>query len=108
MQIWRYQNYNNLVEIRQLCDLVPQILHDLLVCLELRVVPLALGLDDRVPHRQALKVVLVQEAVVVDVVHVAHDELDAVVPRVSHLDAGLEQQDQTALKWYELGFLFLV
>ena len=37
-----------------------------------------------VPDGQTLKVVLVQESVVVDVVHVADHKLDPVVPRVSH------------------------
>ena len=75
-----------LVEVCELCDLVPEVCHDLLVLGELGVVPLALALDDGVAHGQALEVVLVQEPVVVDVVHVAHDELDAVVPTVSHCE----------------------
>ena len=73
-----------LVKVCELCDLVPQVGHDLLVLGELGVVPLALALDDGVPDGEALEVVLVQEAVVVDVVHEPHDELDAVVPAVRH------------------------
>jgi len=73
-----------LVEICQFGDLIPQVCHDLLVLLEDVLTPLSLGLDDGVADSQALEVVLVQEPVVVDVVHIAHDELDAVVPTVSH------------------------
>ena len=76
----------DLVEICQLGNLIPQVGHDLLVLLEDVLAPLALGLDDSVADSQALEVVLVQEPVVVDVVHVAHDELDAVVPTVSHCE----------------------
>ena len=73
-----------LVEISQFSDLVPQVSHDLLVLLEGGVVPLAFALNDGVANGQAFEVVLVQEAVVVNVVHIPDDELDAVVPRVSH------------------------
>merc|ERR1712001_178610 len=77
-------DFTVLVEISQFSDLVPQVSHDLLVLLEGGIVPLALALDDGVANSQAFEVVLVQEAVVVNVVHIPDDELDAVVPRVSH------------------------
>jgi len=69
-----------LVEVSQVCDLVPQVLHDVLVLLEAGLIPLAFSLDDCVANGQTFEVVLVQEAVVVNVVHVPDDELDAVVP----------------------------
>jgi len=74
-----------LVEISQLCDLVPQVSHDLLVLLESGLVPVTFAFDDGVANGQAFEVVLVQETIVVNVVHVPDDELDAVVPRVSHV-----------------------
>merc|ERR1712018_1088711 len=77
-------DFTVLVEISQFSDLVPQVSHDLLVLLEGGVVPLAFALNDGVANGQAFEVVLVQEAVVVNVVHIPDDELDAVVPRVSH------------------------
>ena len=73
-----------LVEVSQLGDLVPQVGHDLLVLLVPVFAPLALALNDGVPHGEALEVVLVEEAVVVNVVHEADHELDAVIPGVSH------------------------
>ena len=80
-----------LVEVCELCDLVPEVCHDLLVLGELGVVPLALALDDGVAHGQALEVVLVQEAVVIDVVHEPHHELHPVVPAVGHFDCGRDK-----------------
>ena len=76
-----------LVEVGQLRDLVPEIPHDLAVLLVPLVAPLPLGLDHRVADGQALKVVAVEEPVVVDVVHEADDELDAVLPAVRHRDS---------------------
>ena len=73
-----------LVEICQLSNLVPQVSHDLLVLLESGIVPLTLALNDGVANGQAFEVVLVQGAVAVNVVHVPHDELDAVIPGVSY------------------------
>jgi len=69
-----------LVEVSQLGDLVPQVLHDFLVLLELGIIPFALALNDGVADGQAFEVVPVQDAVVVNVVHVPDDEFDAVVP----------------------------
>jgi len=69
-----------LVEVSQISDLVPQVLHDLLVLLELGVIPFAFAFDDCVANGQTFEVVLVQETVVVNVVHVPDDEFDAVVP----------------------------
>ena len=73
-----------LVEVREIGDLVPEVGHDLGVLLVGLLAPLALALDDRVLDGEALEVVLVQEAVVVDVVHVAHHKLDAVLPGEGH------------------------
>merc|ERR1711874_247685 len=73
-----------LVKISQLSDLVPQVSHDLLVLLESGLIPLALAFNDGVTNGQAFEVVLVQCTIAVNVVHVPDDELDAVVPRVSH------------------------
>jgi len=73
-----------LVEISQLCDLVPQVSHDLLVLLESGLIPVTFAFNDGVANGQAFEVVLVQETIVVNVVHVPDDEFDSVVPRVSH------------------------
>jgi len=73
-------NLSVLVEVSQISDLVPQVLHDLLVLLELGVIPFAFAFDDCVANGQTFEVVLVQETVVVNVVHVPDDEFDAVVP----------------------------
>ena len=43
-----------------------------------------LSLNNCVSDSQTLEVVLVEESIVVNVVHVAHDELDSVVPTVRH------------------------
>merc|ERR1711983_164253 len=75
---------NSLFKISQLSDLVPQVSHDLLVLLESGLIPLALAFNDGVTNGQAFEVVLVQCTIAVNVVHVPDDELDAVVPRVSH------------------------
>jgi len=69
-----------LVEVSQIGDLVPQVLHDFLVLLELGVIPFTFSFDDCVANGQTFEVVLVQETVVVNVVHVPDDEFDAVVP----------------------------
>lgn len=69
-----------LVEVGKIGNLVPQVPHDLLVLLELGVLPFSLSFDDGVADGQALEVVPVQDAVVVNVVHVPDDEFDAVVP----------------------------
>jgi hypothetical protein len=69
-----------LVEVGKIGDLVPEVLHDLLVLLEGGIVEVAFSFDDCVPDSQTFEVVLVQETVVVNVVHVPDDELDAVVP----------------------------
>ena len=70
----------HLVEVSQIGDLVPEVLHDFLVLLEDGLVPFTFAFDDCVANGQTFKVVLVQETVVVNVVHVPDDELDAVVP----------------------------
>merc|ERR1712012_142954 len=77
-------DFTILVKISQLSDLVPQVSHDLLVLLESGLIPLALAFNDGVTNGQAFEVVLVQCTIAVNVVHVPDDELDAVVPRVSH------------------------
>merc|ERR1712203_1301434 len=77
-------NFTVLVEIGQLSDFIPQVSHDLLVLFEGGLVPVTLALDDGVADGQALEVVFVQRAIAVNVVHVPHEELDAVIPRVSH------------------------
>ena len=69
-----------LVEVGKIGNLVPQVPHHLLVLLELGVFPFSLSFDDGVADGQALEVVPVQDAVVVNVVHVPDDEFDAVVP----------------------------
>lgn len=83
-----------LVEICQIGDFVPEVGHDFCVLLVGGVDPVTLALDDGVPDGQALEVVLVEEAVVVDVVHVADDELDTVVPAVSHGAGRKGQKDE--------------
>ena len=72
------------VKVGQFGDLVPEVEHDLGVLLVHGLGPVTLVLDDGVSHGQALEVVFIEEAVVVDVVHVADDKLDAVVPRIGH------------------------
>lgn len=74
-----------LVEVSKFSNFSPEVGHDLLVFLEDILAPLSLGLNDGVANGQALEVVLVQEAVVVNVVHVPDDELDTVIPAVCHL-----------------------
>jgi len=74
------RNFTVLVEVSQIGDLVPQVLHDFLVLLELGVIPFTFSFDDCVANGQTFEVVLVQETVVVNVVHVPDDEFDAVVP----------------------------
>merc|ERR1712045_1071839 len=69
---------------RQLGDFVPQVSHDLLVLLESGFVPVTLTLDDGVADGEAFEVIFVQCTVAVNVVHVPDDELDTVIPRVSH------------------------
>lgn len=57
----------NLVEVGDLGDLRPQVLHDLLVVLESLLGELTAALQDGGPHSQALEVILVQVAIVVNV-----------------------------------------
>merc|ERR1712168_207324 len=77
-------NFTVLIEISQLSNFIPQVSHDLLVLLESSLVPVTLALDDGVANSQAFKIVFVQRTIAVDVVHVPDDELDTVIPRVSH------------------------
>merc|ERR1712088_674411 len=73
-------NFVVLVEVSQLGNLVPQVSHDLLVLLECAFIPVTFAFDDGVANSQAFEVILIQETVVVNVVHVPDDELDAVIP----------------------------
>jgi len=73
-----------LVEVSQSCDFVPEVGHDLLVLGVVLVAEVATALDEAVAEGEALEVVLVQVAIVVNVVHEPDDELDAVIPGVSH------------------------
>jgi len=74
------RNFTVLVEVSEISNLVPQVLHDFLVLLELGIIPFTFSFDDCVANGQTFEVVLVQETVVVNVVHVPDDEFDAVVP----------------------------
>jgi hypothetical protein len=56
-----------LVEVSELCDLAPQVLHDLLVVSEALSGVLAPAFDDGGAESQALEVILVQVAIVVNV-----------------------------------------
>lgn len=56
-----------LVEISKLSNLVPEVAHDLLVGGVSVLLELAAALDECVPQGQALEVVLVEVAIVVDV-----------------------------------------
>lgn len=56
-----------LVEISKLSNLVPEVAHDLLVAGVSVLLELAAALDECVPQSQALEVVLVEVAIVVDV-----------------------------------------
>jgi len=73
-------NFVVLVEVSQIGNLVPQVSHDLLVFLECGFIPVAFAFNDGVANGQAFEIVLIQETVVVDVVHVPDDELDSVIP----------------------------
>merc|ERR1712110_118690 len=61
------RNLSILVEVSQIGNLVPQVSHDLLVFLEC-------GFNDGVANGQAFEIVLIQETIVVDVIHVPDDE----------------------------------
>jgi len=77
-------DFTVLVEISELSNLVPEIGHDLLVGSEGLGGELAVSLDQGDADGKAIEVVLVEEAIVVDVVHVPDDVLDTVIPAVSH------------------------
>lgn len=78
-----------LIEIGKGGDLVPQSLHDGAVLIQASWVDGALALDDGGTQSHALEVIVVQEAVVVNIVHVTNDEFDALIPRVAHFDFGI-------------------
>ena len=80
----KLHNITYLVEVSQIGNLVPQVSHDLLVFLECGFIPVAFAFNDGVANGQAFEIVLIQETVVVDVVHVPDDELDSVIPWVCH------------------------
>lgn len=75
-----------LIEIGKGRDLIPQSLHDGLVLVQASWVNGALALDDGGTQSHALEIVVVQEAIVVNIVHVTDDEFDTLIPRVTHFD----------------------
>jgi len=77
-------DFTVLVEVSELGNLLPQVAHDSLVLAEGFHAEFAVALDQGGADSQALKVVLVKETIVVNVVHVPDDVLDAVIPGVSH------------------------
>jgi len=77
-------NFLVLVEIGEFSNLFPEGVHDFFVAGEQSGVPFAFALDEGNADSQAVEVVLVQEAVVIKIVHVPDDELDTVFPGVSH------------------------
>lgn len=78
-----------LIEIGKGGDLIPQSLHDGPVLIQASWVDGALAFDDGGTKCHALEIVVVQEAIVVNVVHVADDEFDTLFPWVTHFDFGM-------------------
>ena len=73
-----------LVEVSELSDLIPEVTHDFQVSGVGFVAEETASFNEGGAEGQAHEVILVKVAVVVNVVHVPDDELDAVIPGVSH------------------------
>jgi len=73
-----------LIEISEVGDLVPEVVHDGLVLGVVALIPHTTALDQGVAQGKALEVILVEVAIVVNVVHVPDHKLHTVIPGVSH------------------------
>lgn len=78
-----------MIQIGKGRDLIPQSLHDGAVFVQASWVDGALAFDDGGTQSHALEVVVIQEAIVVNVVHVADDEFNTLFPWVTHFDFGI-------------------
>lgn len=78
-----------LVEVSELSNLIPEIVHDLGVGGVGGIFEHATSLDEGGAKGKADEVILVKVAIVINVVHVPDDEFDTVVPGVSHFSCNL-------------------